>query len=263
VAVFPADSPYTAFWRQQAAGRQCLLFGVGGDVRVVQATWQGHTWEVHAATPVGDLRYTLHIAGQHNVVNSLAAATCALAAGVPLAAIANGLAGFTPVKGRSRALVVPVQGRAVTVVDDTYNANPDSMRAAIEVLAALPAPRLLVVGDMGEVGDQGPAFHREAGEHARAAGIDKLLTLGEQSRQVAAGFGDAGAYCPDIDTLNARVLALLPVAGSVLVKGSRFMKMERVVAAIEAAGTPQPPTTRQEGSTMAIAEKTTAGGATC
>ena len=263
VAVFPADSPYTAFWRQQAAGRQRLLFGVGGDVRVVQATWQGHTWDVHAATPVGDLRYTLHIAGQHNVVNSLAAATCALAAGVPLAAIANGLAGFAPVKGRSRALVVPVQGRAVTVVDDTYNANPDSMRAAIEVLAALPAPRLLVVGDMGEVGDQGPAFHREAGEHARAAGIDKLLTLGEQSRQVAAGFGDAGAYCPDIDTLNARVLALLPVAGSVLVKGSRFMKMERVVAAIEAAGTPQPPTTRQEGSTMAVAEKTTAGGATC
>ena len=263
VAVFPADSPYTAFWRQQAAGRQRLLFGVGGDVRVVQAIWQGHTWDVHAATPVGDLRYTLHIAGQHNVVNSLAAATCALAAGVPLAAIANGLAGFAPVKGRSRALVVPVQGRTVTVVDDTYNANPDSMRAAIEVLAALPAPRLLVVGDMGEVGDQGPAFHREAGEHARAAAIDKLLTLGEQSRQVAAGFGDADAYCPDIDTLNARVLALLPVAGSVLVKGSRFMKMERVVAAIEAAGTPQPPTTRQEGSTMAVAEKTTAGGATC
>jgi UDP-N-acetylmuramoyl-tripeptide--D-alanyl-D-alanine ligase len=230
---------------------------------VAQAAWHGHAWDVHATTPVGELRYALHIAGQHNVVNSLAAATCALAAGVPLAVIANGLAGFAPVKGRSRALVVPVQGRAVTVVDDTYNANPDSMRAAIEVLATLPAPRLLVVGDMGEVGDQGPAFHREAGEHARVAGIDTLLTLGEQSRQVAAGFGDAAAHCSDIDTLNARVLALLPVAGSVLVKGSRFMKMERVVAALEAAGTSKPHTTQQEGSTMAVANKSSAGGAAC
>ena len=263
VAVFPADSPYTAFWRQQAAGRQCLLFGVGGDVRVVQATWQGNAWDVHAATPVGALRYTLHIAGHHNVVNSLAAATCALAAGVPLTAITNGLTGFSPVKGRSRAFIVPVQGRALTVVDDTYNANPDSMRAAIDVLAALPPPRLLVVGDMGEVGDQGPEFHREAGAHAQAAGIEMLLTLGEQSRQAADAFGDTSASCADIDTLNTRMLALLPRVGSVLVKGSRFMKMERVIAAIEAAGAQAQPTTQQEGAAMAVADKSTAGGATC
>lgn len=95
------------------------------------------------------------------MINALAAAACTLAAGAPLAAIAQGLNDFVPVKGRSRAFSVHCAGRDITVVDDTYNANPDSMQAAIAVLAELPAPRLLVLGDMGEVGDQGPAFHAD------------------------------------------------------------------------------------------------------
>jgi UDP-N-acetylmuramoyl-tripeptide--D-alanyl-D-alanine ligase len=111
--------------------------------------------------------YRLHIAGRHNVRNSQAAAACALAAGVPLRAIAQGLEGFEPVKGRSRAVTVTVGGHAITLVDDTYNANPDSVRAALDVLAELPGPRLAVLGDMGEVGTQGPQFHAEVGGHAR------------------------------------------------------------------------------------------------
>jgi UDP-N-acetylmuramoyl-tripeptide--D-alanyl-D-alanine ligase len=114
------------------------------------------------------------------------------------------------------------------VVDDTYNANPDSVRAAIDVLAELPGPRLLVLGDMGEVGDHGPQFHAEVGEHARARGIETLLTLGE----LAQGMG--GRHFDGIDALNAAVRAELPAAASVLVKGSRFMKMERVIEAITA-----------------------------
>jgi UDP-N-acetylmuramoyl-tripeptide--D-alanyl-D-alanine ligase len=114
------------------------------------------------------------------------------------------------------------------LVDDTYNANPDSVRAAIDVLAELPGPRLLVLGDMGEVGDQGPQFHREVGDYARERGIDALYTLGDQ----AAAMG--GHHFADIAALNAAVLAQLPRTASVLVKGSRFMKMERVVETITA-----------------------------
>jgi hypothetical protein len=119
----------------------------------------------------------------------------------------------------------------LTLVDDSYNANPDSMRAALDVLAELPGPRLMVMGDMGEVGDQGPQFHAKPAPRARA-GHRKMFTLGEQSQQAAAGFG--GAQVSAAWTNSAAVLAELPHTGSVLVKGSRFMKMERVVQAITA-----------------------------
>jgi len=232
VAVFPAQDTYTPLWRQLAGGRRCITFGEGGDVRCTQALWQQGGWSVAMATPAGAARCRLHIAGRHNVVNALAAAACALAAGAPLDAVVQGLEAFAPVKGRSRALQITHGGRGITVVDDSYNANPDSMRAAIDVLAALPGPHLLVMGDMGEVGTQGPQFHAEVGAHARACGIELLYTLGEQS----AGLG--GTHHDGIDALNAAVLQALPTVGSVLVKGSRFMKMEQVVEAISAAALP-------------------------
>ena len=115
------------------------------------------------------------------------------------------------------------------MVDDSYNANPDSMHAAIAVLAELPAPRLLVMGDMGEVGDQGPQFHAEAGSHARSAGIEQLFTLGAQSADASAAFGSAAQHFDNMAQLQAAVQAQLPTVGSVLVKGSRFMKMEQVL----------------------------------
>src|SRR5690606_15573702 len=156
------------------------------------------------ATPQGALACTLGIAGRHNVTNALAATACALAAGVPLSAIAQGLTAFAPVKGRSRAFSVACGGRSITVVDDSYNANPDSMLAAIEVLAELPAPRLLVRGDMGEVGDQGPQFHAEAGRHARDCGIEQLFALGAQSAHAATAFG-VGRHFDNMALLLAAV----------------------------------------------------------
>jgi UDP-N-acetylmuramoyl-tripeptide--D-alanyl-D-alanine ligase len=215
---------------------------------------------VQAHTPLGKLSFTLHIAGRHNVMNALAATACAVAAGVPLDAIAQGLSGFTPVKGRSRAFSVDHGERSITVVDDTYNANPDSMRAAIDVLAALPGPRLLVVGDMGEVGDQGPLFHAEAGAHAKTRGIELVFALGDQSAHVVDSFGAAGVHHSGIDSLNAAVVAALPEVGSVLVKGSRFMKMERVVAAITAT---QQQKQASEENTMPVTSIAVAGGARC
>ena len=233
VAVFPAGDPYTGLWRSLAGGRRCLTFGDAGDVRCAEAAWRDGAWQVRIDTPVGGFATRLAIAGRHNVANALAVTACAVAAGVPLGPIAQGLADFVPVKGRSRAFALARAGGALTVVDDTYNANPDSMQAAIEVLAELPAPQLLVLGDMGEVGAQGPRFHAEAGAHARGRGIAQLFALGAQSAHAAQAFGPGARHFEDMASLQAAVRTALPTVGSVLVKGSRFMKMEQVVQAIE------------------------------
>ncbi|MEO5607515.1 MAG: UDP-N-acetylmuramoyl-tripeptide--D-alanyl-D-alanine ligase, partial [Polaromonas sp.] len=228
-AVFPADDAYTAIWRELAGARKVLTFALSGSADVTaKAHWTADCWQVSAQTPCGPLEFVLPVAGRHNVSNALAAAACALAAGVPLPCIAAGLSAFEPVKGRSRALTLELAGRRLTLVDDTYNANPDSMQAAIDVLAELPGPRLLVMGDMGEVGSQGPRFHEEAGSHARARRIDKLFTLGEQSQGASLAFGE-GRHFADVAGLAAALEAELPHVASILVKGSRFMKMERLV----------------------------------
>ena len=256
VAIFPADDTYSALWASKAQHCRALQFSTAtisqdqdqdqdqaqplalntNQVYCEQATWSGDAWQVTAHTPAGRLSYALHIAGRHNVSNSLAAVASSCAAGVPLAAIAQGLSAFEPVKGRSRAVLVRHAGRLITLVDDTYNANPDSVRAALDVLADLPGPRLLVLGDMGEVGEQGPVFHAEAGALARSLGIEQVFTLGVLSRATSQSFGD-GQHFDTLDALQAAVLTALPHCASVLVKGARFMQMERVVQAISAPAT--------------------------
>ena len=239
VAVFPLDDDYTAVWQGLAANRQTVQFGwqsagAAHEVLCTGAEWVDGAWQVQASTPWGTLQYRLAIAGRHNVKNSLAAAACALAAGVSTQAVVQGLQAFVPVKGRCRALLISHSGLHATLVDDTYNANPDSMRAAIQVLADLPGPRLLVLGDMGEVGEQGPAFHAEAGRFAHAHGITYVLALGEMAVHAVAACPGAEHFA-DVDALIARARALLPGVASVLVKGSRFMRMESVVEALAQA----------------------------
>lgn len=237
VAIFPAGDEYTPLWTQLAADRACLMFGDavdGAQVCASDVRWDNGAWSLQLNTPQGAAAVQLHIAGRHNVMNALAAAACAHAAGVSLAAIAQGLSGFEPVTGRSRALAVQIKGQSVTVVDDTYNANPDSVAAAIAVLAELPAPQLLVLGDMGEVGDNGPQFHAEAGALAKQAGIAHFFALGDQSASAATAFGSGAQHFDSMAALQQAVCAVLPKVGSVLVKGSRFMKMEQVVQCIEA-----------------------------
>jgi murE/murF fusion protein len=239
MAVFPSDDLYSPLWVEKAGARKVLQFCLTdispnpADVYSHQARWVGDAWQVSANTPAGAVHFKLAIAGLHNVKNSLAAVACALAADVPLDAISRGLSAFEPVNGRSRACVIRCEDRSVTLVDDTYNANPDSVQAAIHVLAALPGPHLLVLGDMGEVGNQGPEFHAEAGQLAKSLGIESLFTLGDLSTAAANGFG-AGRHFSNMQSLQAAVLESLPSLGSVLVKGSRFMKMERVVQAMTA-----------------------------
>ncbi|MBL0945623.1 MAG: UDP-N-acetylmuramoyl-tripeptide--D-alanyl-D-alanine ligase [Hydrogenophaga sp.] len=242
-AVFPSDDAHTAIWRELAGARRVIAFSdtdPGAEVRATSARWLGEAWALHLATPAGETELTLRIAGQHNVRNALAATACALAAGVPLDAIRRGLEAFEPVGGRSRAIALQVGGRVVTLVDDSYNANPDSVRAAIEVLATLPGPHLLVLGDMGEVGDQALAFHLEVLRHAYARGIDEVRVSGEHMRAAVDALQAAGESAPqhvaDVAALASDVAAEVATGavGSVLVKGSRFMRMERVVQAVRA-----------------------------
>ena len=149
----------------------------------------------------------------------------------PLAAVVSGLQAFAPVKGRSAALRLDWRGKPLTLVDDSYNANPDSVLAAIDVLAALPAPRWLVLGDMGEVGTRGAEFHAEVGARARERGIESLWCAGALCADAARAFGADARHFADVDALLG-ALAQAPAAASALVKGSRFMRMERVVQAL-------------------------------
>jgi UDP-N-acetylmuramoyl-tripeptide--D-alanyl-D-alanine ligase len=234
-AVFPAGDPYTPLWREMAASRKVMSFALDGRADVTAtAVWTLDHWAMLLHTPAGSAPLALRVAGRHNVSNALAATACALAAGAPLAAVVRGLQTFEPVAGRSRTLVLQRAGRRVTLVDDSYNANPDSVLAAIEVLAELPGPRWLLLGDMGEVGQQGAAFHAEVGARARERGIEHVWAAGPLSAHAAHACGAAARHFADTDALLAELPAA-PDAAAVLVKGSRFMKMERVVRALQEA----------------------------
>lgn len=240
-AVYPADEPHAARWQALAAGRPQLRFALpedgapatGAEVQG-QARWAGEGWAVALQTPAGPAHLHLALAGRHNVRNALAATAAALAAGVPLATVVAGLEAFRPVAGRSALGTAMLHGRRIALVDDSYNANPDSVRAAIELLAGLPGPRWLLLGDMGEVGDQGPAFHAEVGAHAREQGIEQLWCAGSACAEAARAYGPGARAFADTAALVA-ALGEAPAAASVLVKGSRFMRMERAVAALRAA----------------------------
>lgn len=233
--VLPHADAYTPLWREMARARgieRVVTFGFepAADVSA-SAAWQAAPahWQITLRTPRGSATAALHQPGRHNALNAVAAAACALAAGLPLAAITEGLAAFEPVAGRTRVLRLVREGVPLTLVDDSYNANPDSVRAAIDLLADQPGPRWLVLGDMGEVGAQGPEFHAEVGAHARARRIEHCWAAGSAS----AGLG-FGRHFADTAALIA-ALPEAPPAASVLVKGSRFMRMEAVVRALVAA----------------------------
>ncbi len=253
VAVFPHGDPFTDLWRTLAGTRTQWTFDTAGtagtahpagsnpavtgrlaDVVCAAPRWVDGAWHLLVSAPGGPFTVVVPAAGRHNVHNALAAVTCALAAGVPQAAITRGMAGFEPVQGRSRIVPVLVGGRPITLVDDSYNANPDSVLAALDLLASLPAPRLMVLGDMGEVGDQGALFHRQAGEYAHALGIETLFTLGELCATATTAHPRTRHFA-DMQSLIGAVLGALDQSCSVLVKGSRFMKMERVVQAVTAS----------------------------
>lgn len=224
VAVVNADDPHAAYFRAAAGGRRVVDFGLDKPAALGgRCEPKSLSSKVTVRVPEGEAHATLAIPGLHNVRNALAAAACAYAAGVPLSSIGKGLDAFRPYVGRLQVK----QAGGATVIDDTYNANPDSVRAAIDVLAGCPGPTVLVLGDMGEVGAQGPEFHREVGAYARDKGVSSLLALGEAASEAARAFGAGGRHFDSVEALVAEVRGR-----TVLVKGSRFMRMERVVSAL-------------------------------
>jgi UDP-N-acetylmuramoyl-tripeptide--D-alanyl-D-alanine ligase len=241
VAVFPADDAYASIWRVAATGNRIVDFALNSEERTTEAAVTGRFDGklLSVDTPQGHVEITLQVLGNHNAHNALAAISAALAAGVSLDAIKRGLESFGAVKGRlqvKHAALGTLAGAAV--IDDTYNANPDSMRAAIDVLASHASPRVLVMGDMGEVGDNGPEFHREIGAYAKERGIDALYAMGDASRDACTAYGAGAHHVADIGTLVAQLQqAGFGAAATLLVKGSRFMQMERVVDAVTS---PQP-----------------------
>jgi len=230
IAVYPADDTYTPLWRSLAKSsgqRKSLTFGLSEEANV-SCTYQANEFGSDLMIKVGQREFPVKLsaAGAHNVRNALAAVACALAIGIHRNAIVRGLEAFRPVNGRLQRKTARI---GALVIDDTYNANPDSVRAAIDVLSQAAAPRMLVLGDMGEVGSEGRQFHVEIGAYARGRGIEHLLTMGELARNASDAFGARAKHYEDIDSLRHAVDALVASDTSVLVKGSRFMKMERVV----------------------------------
>jgi UDP-N-acetylmuramoyl-tripeptide--D-alanyl-D-alanine ligase len=228
IAVVNADDPHAGFFRSRAGPRRIIDFGLRTPAAVSgRYSLKPLSSELAIRTPHGEAQATLAIPGLHNVRNAFAAAAAAHAVGSDPKAIAEGLAAFRPYAGRLQ--VKEARGGA-TLIDDTYNANPDSVRAAIDVLASCPGPTVLVLGDMGEVGARGRDFHREVGAYARAKGIASLLALGEATRDAVQAFGAGARHFDQLEELIANVSGK-----SILVKGSRFMRMERVVAALTGA----------------------------
>lgn len=240
VAVYPADDAYATLWREKAEDRKVVTFALKGDASGhASAMWDQDAWMLTLMTPQGEVRCRLHCAGWHNVKNALAAALCAQQVGAPLEAIASGLDAFEPVNGRSQVQTLCLGKRQMTLVNDAYNANPDSVRAAIDVLATLPQPTLLVLGEMGEVGKQGLQFHHEMGAYAKTRGVSGLWAAGALTREAVLAFGSEARFfesVPELAQALAETLAEKSAHyGSILVKGSRVMRMEQVVSHLQAA----------------------------
>ena len=234
IAVINADDQFADLWRELTKSKKRLTFGCearDGKKADVSCEWQGdiegNRLSVH--TPAGDFECTLKLLGKHNVMNALAATTVSIAAGVDVKDIKSGLEAVQAVAGRMQ----PNRGiSGSSIINDTYNANPTSLKAGLGVLADCKGKKILVLGDMGELGEDVEKFHAQAGEMASQANVDQLFTLGEFSRYASNVFGNNASHYEKVDELIEDVKASLSSDTTVLVKGSRAMRMERVVEAL-------------------------------
>jgi UDP-N-acetylmuramoyl-tripeptide--D-alanyl-D-alanine ligase len=234
-AIINADDAYAGYWRGIATARRVVTFGVHADADFMAKDTQLSIERGEFATrftlhsPLGVRPITLKAGGAHNVGNALAAAAAAAAAGASLEEIAAGLDDFRAVAGR---LQLKAGARDSWVIDDSYNANPSSVRAGLEVLRSLPGPTWLVLGDMAELGEFAENSHAHMGTYARDCGIKRLFALGPQSSRAVETFGSGAEWFADADSLTRRLKAELAPGVTVLIKGSRVNRLERVVQAL-------------------------------
>jgi UDP-N-acetylmuramoyl-tripeptide--D-alanyl-D-alanine ligase len=223
IAVLNMDDRFGLYWRELAGQRRVIGFGTDANEDVV-GEFSAQSLHIHHAGESVEVH--LHVAGEHNQRNALAAAATAIALNIPLQTVCDGLEDFEGVAGRLRTYG---GHKDATIIDDTYNANPDSVRAAIDVLAAKPGKRYLVLGDMGELGTDAPAMHADIGAYARHAALDGLFALGTLTEQTVIELGRDGWHFESSEDLLEELEKVLAPNVTVLVKGSRFMKMERLV----------------------------------
>ncbi|MDD5057992.1 MAG: UDP-N-acetylmuramoyl-tripeptide--D-alanyl-D-alanine ligase [Sideroxydans sp.] len=231
-AIINGDDAHAALWRELAGTHRIFEFAIAHAADVL-GEWhaEGHGGTLRADTPEGKLQVRLQVPGEHNARNALAATTAALAVQIPLTVIASGLEKFGGVAGRLQRKQA-ING--ATLIDDTYNANPASMNAALQVLAQAAGKRIFVLGDMGELGADAVQFHKEIGIAARELGIEQMFALGTMSAEAVSEFGAGAQHFADIAALQTELQQQLDAQTTVLIKGSRFMKMERVVQACAA-----------------------------
>lgn len=227
IAVFNADDEHASLWREANSSRSVIDFGIKQPA-VIRGSYEPTTFGSRLSLAMPDAKFDvdLQVPGEHNVMNALAAAATAFALDISLRSMAMALSAFTGVKGRMQKKSA-LHGS--TFIDDTYNANPDSVKAALSVLAQQPGKKVLVLGDMGELGEGAAAMHAQIGLAARESGVDRLLALGDLSRETVGAFGAGGMHFERIQELLAELENELTSDTVVLVKGSRFMQMERVV----------------------------------
>jgi UDP-N-acetylmuramoyl-tripeptide--D-alanyl-D-alanine ligase len=236
IAVVNEDDAFASLWKDANAGRRIVSFGLAESADV-RATYEGS--RVRVVTPVDAFAVLLQVAGEHNVRNALAACAAAHALEIPPRAMQAGLAAFAGVPGRLQRRALPSGG---VVIDDTYNANPESMKAAIRVLAGESGRRIFVMADMGELGPSAADLHAEVGAFARSQKLDGLFALGKDSAAAAAAFGEGARHFDDVEKLLEAARAEVARGTTLLVKGSRFMRMERVTDAL-AQATQEAPST--------------------
>lgn len=231
MAVINSDDEYAPLWRSLIGTCALLEFGLDEQADV-SGRYQAHGTglELFVQAPSGHFSAMLQVPGEHNARNALAASAAAIALNVPLAVIASGLQNFSGVPGRLQRKQASC---GATLIDDSYNANPASLLAAISVLAQAAGKRVLVLGDMGELGNDAVRLHAEIGKAARQSGIDGLYAVGELSRHAVHEFGRGAQHFESLEALLAVLAEQLDAQTTVLVKGSRFMKMERVVKYLE------------------------------
>jgi UDP-N-acetylmuramoyl-tripeptide--D-alanyl-D-alanine ligase len=231
VAIVNADDAFADYWTSVNAERRIVTFGINApeaDVRAV-CELKRLTVRLHLSTPLGVAQCDLRVPGLHNARNAIGAAAACMAAGATLDDVVSGLNDFGGTRGR---LQQRMTRQGAVVLDDSYNANPDSVQVGIDVLAATPGRKVLVLGDMGELGEASAQLHDEVGGYAKSQGIDFLLALGSASATAVHNFGEGGSHFSDVAPLVSALEKLLDEHTVVLVKGSRFMRMERIVAAI-------------------------------
>jgi UDP-N-acetylmuramoyl-tripeptide--D-alanyl-D-alanine ligase len=236
-AIINADDPYAGYWQSVAGARRIVTFGAAAGIPAdfaakdaVQSIERGEfQTRFTLQCPLGERLILLKAGGAHNIANALAAAAAAAAAGASLEDIAAGLADFRAVSGRLQLKAGP---RGSWIIDDSYNANPSSVRAGLEVLRSLPGPTWLVLADMAELGEQTADMHAHVGSYARDCGVKRLFAMGTQSSRAVETFGPGGEWFADPNALIRRLQAELSPGVTLLVKGSRVNRLERVVQAL-------------------------------